>query len=78
MLKKILWGSAVIAGTMAAGACLSDFAEKRPKLKKVKDKFSKTGEDFIDDCKEIGASIAEMFKTDEKTSKAKTLEEVLN
>ena len=40
---------------------ISDYAETKPALKNVKDKLKKTGQDFSDDCKEVGLAIKQAF-----------------
>ncbi len=59
----MLWGCALTAGAMVAGACISEFAEDKPKLKNVKDRLSKTGEDFVKDCKKVGQGFSMIIKS---------------
>ena len=65
MIKRFVKDVFLAAGVIVGGKVLVDYAEKNPKLKIVKDKICKTGKDFSENCKELGKSIADVFRSDE-------------
>ena len=61
MIKRVLGTCLVAAALTITGKKISDYAETKPALKNVKDKLKKTGQDFSDDCKEVGLAIKQAF-----------------
>lgn len=69
MIKRVLGTCFTAAALVITGKMISDYAEKKPALKNVKDKLKKTGQDFADDCKEVCLAIKQAF-VKEKTEPA--------
>lgn len=69
MIKRVLGICFTAAALTVTGKKISDYAETKPALKNVKDKLKKTGQDFADDCKEVGLAIKQAF-VKEKTKPA--------
>ena len=69
MIKRVLWICFTVAALKITGKMISNYAETKPTLKSVKDKLKKTGQDFSDDCKEVGLAIKQAF-VKEKTKPA--------
>ena len=69
MIKRVLGTCLAAAALTITGKKISDYAETKPALKNVKDKLKKTGQDFADDCKEVGLAIKQAF-VKEKTKPA--------
>lgn len=65
MIKRFVKDIFLAAGLIIGGKALADYAEKNPKLKIVKDNICKTGKDLAENCKELGKSIADVFRSDE-------------
>lgn len=65
-MKRFVFGLASGIAIFAGGLVVSKIAEKNPKMKVVKDKIVKTGKDFADDIKDVGKSVADSFKKEQK------------
>ncbi len=61
MIKRVLGTCFTATALVITGKMISDYAEKKPALKNVKDKLKKNGQDFSDDCKEVGLAIKQAF-----------------
>lgn len=64
MIKRMIRDCILAAGVIVGGKVALKYAEKNPKLKIVKDKICKTGKDLAENCKELGKSIADVFRSD--------------
>ena len=74
MIKRFI-GTCVTAVALAAtGKVISDFAEKKPSLKNVKDKLKKTGKDFVTDCKDVLDATKRVFTGELPTENTMTAE----
>lgn len=56
----------IVTDVVLSGILLTIYAEKNPKLKVVKDNIKKIGKDFFVDCKELGKSLLDAIRKDEK------------
>lgn len=67
MIKKFI-GTCIAATAIAiTGKLVSDYAEKKPGLKNVKDKLNKTGQDFVANCKDVFDATKQIFKKEYPT-----------
>ncbi len=70
MIKRVLGTCLVAAALTITGKKISDYAETKPALKNVKDKLKKTGQDFSEDCKEVGLAIKQAFAKEKRKTAA--------
>ncbi len=60
-MKKFIAG-VVFAGIVALGMKkLSEYAEGQDELKDIKDKFAKTRDDFVADCRDFARAVSYAF-----------------
>jgi hypothetical protein len=65
MIERMIRDCILAAGVIVGGKVALKYVDKNPKLKVVKDKICKTGKDLAENCKELGKSIADVFRSDE-------------
>lgn len=63
-MNKFIFGLASGVALYAGGKILSKCADKNPRMKVVKDKIIKTGNDFVEDIKDVAHSVVDSFQTE--------------
>lgn len=64
-MNKFVFGVVSGVALYAGGKILSKCADKNPKMKAVKTKIVKIGNDFVEDIKEVAHSVVDSFQTEE-------------